>query len=260
MFKTDHEIYFTVIAGGAVMVMLVSIIIIAVVKYQNRIYKHRKEQAQLHAKFSHTLLESQLEIQEQTFRHISSELHDNLGQIASLIKINLFTIELDEMDKAREKIENTKDLTRQLLSDIKSLSVSLSSDRIAKTGLSQALATEVDRLNKTGQFIASFTQGGNLTLLDNDKATILYRMVQEVLNNMVKHSRAKNISVSLNASEKLVILALKDDGVGFSISEKMNSGGAGLTNLQNRAALINALLYVQSSPGNGSQTTIELPL
>lgn len=260
MFKTDQEIYFTVIAGGAVMVMLVSIIIIAVIKYQNRIYKHRKEQAQLHAKFSQTLLESRLEIQEQTFQHISSELHDNLGQVASLIKINLFTIDLNDSDTARDKIENTKELTRQLLTDIKSLSVSLSSDRIAKTGLSQALATEIDRLNKTGQFVASFTQVGDLPILDNDKATILYRMVQEVLNNMVKHSRAKNITVLLNASEKFITLAISDDGIGFSISEKMNSGGAGLLNLQNRAALIHALLYVQSSPGNGSQTTIELPL
>ncbi|MEP7253662.1 MAG: histidine kinase, partial [Ginsengibacter sp.] len=240
MFKTDQEIYFTVIAGGAVMVMLVSIIIIAVIKYQNRIYKHRKEQAQLHAKFSQTLLESQLEIQEQTFRHISTELHDNLGQVASLIKLNLFTVELNDVEKARDKIENTKELTRQLLTDIKSLSVSLSSDRIAKTGLSQALATEVERLNKTGQFTATYIEIGHLPLLDNDKATILYRMVQEVLNNMVKHSRAKKISVLLDASDKLITLALTDDGIGFSISENIKSGGAGLLNLQNRAKLINA--------------------
>ncbi len=260
MFKSDQEIYFTVIAGGAVMVMLVSIIIIAVIKYQNRIYKHRKEQAQLHAKFSQTLLESQLEIQEQTLRHISSELHDNLGQVASLIKINLFTIDVNEPDKANEKIENTKELTRQLLTDIKSLSVSLGSDRIAKAGLSQALETEVDRLNKTGQFVATFTEVGHLPILDNDKATILYRMAQEVLNNMVKHSRAKKITVLLNASEKFITLTISDNGIGFSISEKMNSGGAGLTNLQNRAALINAKLYMQSAPGEGSQTTIELPV
>lgn len=260
MFKTDQEIYFTVIAGGAVMVMLVSIIIIAVIKYQNRIYKHRKEQAQLHVKFSHTLLESQLEIQEQTFRHISSELHDNLGQIASLIKLNLFTIELDDLENAKDKIENTKELTRQLLSDIKSLSVSLSSDRIAKAGLSQAIVTEVDRLNKTGQFVATFRDVGSLPILDNDKATILYRMVQEVLNNMVKHSRAKKITVLLSASEKMISLEISDNGIGFNVSEKINSGGAGLMNLQKRAALIHALLDTQSNPGNGSKTTIELPV
>ena len=258
MFKSEEEIYLTVIAGGTVLLMLVSIVIIAVIKYQNRIYKHRKEQAQLHAKFSQTLLESQLEIQEQTFRHISAELHDNLGQVASLIKINLFTIDLNDAAKAKDKIDNTKELTRQLLTDIKSLSVSLSSDKIAKTGLSQALATEVERLNKTGQFIATFTEVGHLPIIDNDKATILYRMVQEILNNMVKHSRAKKISVVLSASEKYINLALSDDGIGFSISEKINSGGAGLTNLQNRAVLINATLYVQSAPGNGSKTTIEL--
>ncbi len=85
-------------------------------------------------------------------------------------------------------------------------------------------------------------------------------MVQEVLNNMIKHSRAKNINVLLNASERLISLTISDDGIGFSISEKINSGGAGLLNLQSRAALLKASLYVQSAPGSGSKTTIELPI
>ena len=103
-------------------------------------------------------------------------------------------------------------------------------------------------------------QNAMKSAMTNDKATILYRMAQEVLNNMVKHSRAKKITVLLNASEKLITLVISDDGIGFSISEKMNSGGAGLSNLQNRAALIKATLLMQSTPGNGSQTTIELPV
>ena len=78
------------------------------------------------------------------------------------------------------------------------------------------------------------------------------------LGNLALMFPSNKISVVLSASEKYINLALSDDGIGFSISEKMNSGGAGLTNLQNRAVLINATLYVQSAPGNGSKTTIEL--
>jgi len=86
----------------------------------------------LELQFSQTLLQSQIEIQEQTLRHIARELHDNLGHSASLIKIYLTTLKLEDTDKASAKIEDTKELTRKLIADIKSLSVSMGSDRLAQ--------------------------------------------------------------------------------------------------------------------------------
>ena len=85
-------------------------------------------------------------------------------------------------------------------------------------------------------------------------------MAQEVLNNMLKHSQAKQISILLRATQNFVTLAISDDGIGFDIEEKRKSGGAGLANLENRARLINANLVMQSTPGNGTAVTIELPL
>lgn len=249
------------IIGFAIAFLLLgAFIILLSVLYSNKQMRNRREREKLQSQFSQTLLQSQLEIQEQTLQHISHELHDNLGQVASLIKINLNTLQLKDTAKATEKIETTKDLTRQLITDLKSLSVSLGADRIAQTGLVKALETEVERLNKTGQFTASFIQEGNIPAMDNDKAVILYRMAQEILNNMVKHSGAKQITVLLSASENLFTLAFNDDGVGFDIEEKKYGGGAGLNNLQNRARLINAQLTMQSTLGNGTRVTIELPL
>jgi signal transduction histidine kinase len=240
--------------------LLGAFILLLSVSYSKRQARNREEKQKMQSQFAQTLLQSQLEIQEQTLRHISHELHDNLGQVASLIKINLTTLQLDDATKATEKIEITKDLTRQLIADLKSLSVSLGADRIAQTGLAKALETEVDRLNKTGQFTATLAQVGQLPTIENDKAVILFRMAQEVLNNMVKHSGAKQIALLLKASGNLFTLAFSDDGVGFDIDEKKNSGGAGLQNLQNRAKLINAQLNIHSTPGNGTSVTIELPL
>ncbi|MBG9377179.1 sensor histidine kinase [Panacibacter sp. DH6] len=210
--------------------------------------------------YAEQLLQSQLEIQEQTLQHISKELHDNLGQVASLIKINLYTIGLDEKDKAAQKLDDTRELTKQLITDLKALSVSLGADRIAQTGLAKALETEIDRLNKTGQFKATFEQQGILPNVHNDTAIILYRMAQEVLNNMVKHSNAQHITFKLSFIDNLIILAISDDGNGFDIDEQMKNGnGAGLHNLQKRATLINATLTMQSIIGQGTQVTIELP-
>ncbi len=211
-------------------------------------------------KLNNALLQAQIEIQEQTLQHISRELHDNLGQVASLIKINLTTLKLNDPEKAVEKIEHTKDLTRQLIADIKSLSVSLGSDRIAQTGLARAIETEVERLNKTGEFVAVCELQGAMPDIDADKSLILYRMSQEVLNNMVKHSEAKHINIFIHVNENVFILAFRDDGIGFNAAEKMTASGAGLRNLTNRATLINAQLHIQSLPGDGTEITIKMPL
>lgn len=258
--SVNADILIAIIAGSLLLFLLCTFIIAFLTLYQRKRQFYKIEKQKLQAEFAQTLLQSQLEIQEQTLRHISHELHDNLGQVASLIKINLTTLQFDDTIKAIEKIENTKDLTRQLIADLKSLSVSLGTDRITQTGLVKALETEVERLNKTEQFIASLTQEGNIPVLDNDKSVILYRMAQEILNNMVKHSGANQITILLKASGNLFTLAFSDDGVGFDVEEKKNSGGAGLLNLQNRARLINAQLIIDSTPGNGTHVTVELPL
>ncbi|MEO6231137.1 MAG: ATP-binding protein [Ferruginibacter sp.] len=249
-----------VLAITLLLLLITTFVIFFVFFYQKRYRQHRKETLELEVRFAETLRQSRFEIQEQTLKHISRELHDNLGQIASLIKINLNTIRLSDIDKTAEKIENTKDLTRQLIGDIKSLSVSLGSDRISKIGLAKAIETEVEQLNKTGEFVASYNLSGTMPLINGDKEIILYRIVQEVFNNMVKHSQATNIDILISVSENLFNLAMHDNGMGFNVEEKMKGTGAGLQNLISRASLINAQLNIQSTPGAGTRITIALPL
>lgn len=255
-----EEVYILIIVGSSLFLLVAFFLVLFVLYFFKKKKQILLEKELLKKTFTENLLQSQLEIQEQTLRHISYELHDNLGQVASLIKINLNTLQLNDSFKASEKIEITKDLTRQLISDLKSLSVSLNADRITRQGLVKALETEVERLNKTGQFTATLIQESDIPSVNNDTAVIVYRMAQEILNNAIKHSGAKQIKVSFHASKNLFTLAVTDDGVGFNVEEKMNGGGAGLHNLQNRARLINAQLIIQSTPQNGTTISIELPI
>lgn len=186
-------------------------------------------------------------------------MHDNLGQIASLIKINLNTLQLDDKEKSIQKIDDTKELVRQLITDLKSLSVSLNGDLIAKIGFIKGIENEVERLNKTGEFATQLKVDGAVQL-DENTTIILYRMVQEVINNIVKHSEARHIQFVISVSENLFNLVISDDGVGFNLEDKLTSGGSGLLNLQSRAKLIQAQFSIQSSPGVGTKICIELPL
>jgi signal transduction histidine kinase len=256
--QDNSEVIFALLIAALVLMALVSFIIVFIVFYQRRRRTYINEMTEVKAKFQQILLQSQLEIKEQTLQHIGYELHDNLGQVASLIKINLNTLQLDDPVKAGQKIEDTKELVRQLITDLKSLSVSLNSERVSQLGIDKGLENEVERLTKTGQYEIVMQQEGSIPMLDANTTIILYRMSQEIINNIIKHSGAKRIVLYLNATSKFLILAFSDDGVGFDKKEKIKSGGSGLMNLQSRAKLINAELTIKSSPGSGTVISIEL--
>ncbi len=256
----NEEIIVTIIVGTILTLFFALIIVFLFVLFNSKNRLSIKERAIARKNFEESLLQSQLEIKEQTLRHIAYELHDNLGQVASLIKINLNTLQLGDEVKASQKIEDTKELVRQLIHDVKSLSISLNSDRVSQMGIVRGVESEAERLNKLGHFAVSTTTTGGTPVIDSSKTIIFYRMVQEILNNIVKHSEASTVTISMHSSEKMFTLVCVDNGVGFNVDEKIGSGGSGLTNLQNRAKMINAQVSIQSRIGEGTTMSIELPL
>jgi signal transduction histidine kinase len=258
--ETSNELIVVFTAGILILFLLSGYIVYFLIFYLKKQQKNIQEKNLREITFQRQLLQSQLEIKEQTLKHIAYELHDNLGQIASLIKINLNTLPLGDSERSAQKLEETKELTRQLITDLKSLSVSLSSDRVTQLGLVRGLEEEVARLNKIGPFNASFDAGDAVPALDENTTIILYRMVQEILNNIIKHSEATRVDIALHVMENLFTLVIVDNGVGFTYEDKLKSGSSGLLNLQSRAKLIQAVFSVQSSPGNGTRISISLPL
>jgi signal transduction histidine kinase len=254
----NSDVIIAFFAGTLVLFVLVAFGIIFTIIHKKKQQSNKKEKLLLQTKFQQELLQTEVEIQEQTLRYISRELHDNMGQIASLIKINLTTIRLDDPEAATQKIENGKELTRQLIADIKSLSISLNSDRVTSAGLYKALEIEIDRIQKTRHFNASLVVQADPPALDKDRTLMLFRMVQEILNNTLKHSQAKNINCHITHVRNELSLKLRDDGIGFVKDEKLHSGGSGLHNLLHRASLINADLAINSEPGKGTTVTIRL--
>lgn len=259
--EKNHAVVTGFVIGIIILLIAASFIVILVAYSSRRKNRFLQEQQQMQLLFTEQLLQSRLETQEQTLRHLSTELHDNLGALASLIKINLLTIPVTDPVKSAQKIADTADLTRQMIADLKALSVSLNSDHIGRKGLVASVAVEVERINKTEQFTATLKVDGNIPAFENDKSVILFRMVQEILNNMVKHSAAKNILVDISCRENALSMILSDDGVGFDLRQQLENGnGAGLHNLQKRAAMISAALVTQSHPGHGTRVSINIPL
>jgi len=210
--------------------------------------------------FRQELLTAQLEIQEQTFHNISEELHDNIAQLASLVKLQLKTIDVHDIEKTKEQLISTVDTTNQLIKEIRALSAGLNGDKILENGLVSAVEKEAERLNKIGVFETKLQLQPGLQFMDTERSLILFRMIQEILNNAIKHSNCHEINIIMESPmDQGLLIIIKDDGQGFIINERMLRKGSGLLNLQNRAGIIKAQMNIDSIPENGTTITIRLP-
>lgn len=262
--STSKIISLTIIISTCLLLVFGIIITRYIFLYQRKRYKHNQEIIELRESFTQTLLQSKIEIQEQTLDHISKEIHANFSHIVSLININLSGILPNCSPFIKDNILETKLLAKQLLSELKALSVSLNTDHIMKIGFVKSLENELNRLSKAKNYKITFSKTGEEKKLLPEQEIILFRLCQEVLNNILKHSKAKSISASLNYSSSFFKLEIIDDGLGFDLKNVLQKTGetesTGLINIQKRAKLINADISINSTLGVGTKIIIEIPL
>ena len=256
--------YIFIIIGGTIMLSLLTVFTIAIFfLYQKRYYRHMHEKQQLQAQFQQTLLQSQLEIQEQTLQKISQEIHDNIGQVLSLAKLNLGTVDLSQVESTQTKLETTRNMVSKAIRDLRDLSRSMNSGYVTEMGLLRSIEYEVEMIRKTGIFETQLHVEGKPVKLDGQKELILFRIIQEIINNIIKHAEAKNVTIQVTYLPQLFSITIHDDGKGFDITlldkGKNYTFGIGLRNMQNRAQLVGAELTLASIPGNGTTVTISLP-
>jgi len=202
------------------------------------------------------LLTTKVEIQEQTFENISREIHDNIGQKLSLIKLNLNTLSSNQRGKDLDKINLSANLISTVINDLRDISKSLGSDSILANGLVKAIETELGQLSNSGKYEIVLDVHGEQIFLERKKELILYRIVQEALNNIMKHADASSISIDIYFEEKILLIKIQDDGTGFISGQ--NPNGAGLKNMQKRVGLIDGEVEIITNPG--TLVNIKIPL
>ncbi|MES2847819.1 MAG: ATP-binding protein [Bacteroidota bacterium] len=246
---SETNILIIIIAGTFILTLLGVIIIIFFIRNKTNQQIHKQE-----------LLKTRLEIQEQTLQNISEEIHDNIGQVLSLVKLNLNTFPENLGDEVQKKLHDTELLLSKAIEDLRDLSQSMNTDKINSLGIEAALEQQLKQLQKTGKFTTKLHVGGNKFTLPPQKEMVLFRIVQESLNNAVKHSSAKNIEIELMYRPGCgLVLQITDDGNGFNPETNHPSKtGIGLKNIHNRASLIGAVFSLHSSLNNGTTISIEL--
>jgi two-component system, NarL family, sensor kinase len=260
----SQEIYFVTIIGIILGLLLVGFIVTILFLYQRRQQRQEQELEKVKDMYEREALRSQLEIQENTFKTIAQELHDNIGQMLSVTKLSLSVLPIDEKHAAFDQLKSSQQVLNKAIADLSNITKGLHSDRIAQVGLLESIQFELYALKNAGIVQVNFQQEGIEAEFNEQKSIFLFRIFQEAVNNALKHAAATEISVLMNYKEDGFVMEIKDNGKGFDLEQKQQSAtsysGVGLKSMFNRAKLIGANMAINSEPGRGTVILIELPL
>lgn len=206
--------------------------------------------------FNAELTQTKIEIKEQTLTNVSKELHDNVGQILSVALMHLNIIIEEDNDKKQE-LENIKDLVTKSLNEIRILSKIMNGDLYVTTSFVEAVSEDLDRIGGLKKIICKLNIEGEIQKLNKEHETIIYRILQESISNILKHSHSDTITINVVFDPKKCIIKIIDTGKGFDVHNYKK--GAGLTNIKARTKLLGANFYIESN-SSGTILTIDYPI
>lgn len=254
----DDQIILIIVAGTALLLLLGFFMVGFLLLFQKKQNKNRLEKVELRAAFEQELLKTRIEIQEETLNYVSREMHDNITQVLSFVKLNLGLLGNKLQEPEKTKLNDNRELVAQTITDLRNLSKSLSFEHISALGLVKTLELEAIRINKSGLINMDLLVEGEAYSLGEQRELVLFRIFQEALNNALKHADAANLKIGLYYNTQMFNLTIQDDGVGFQPELLNDKSGSGLRNMTNRAGLIGAEAVISSSPKQGC--TIKLSL
>lgn len=265
MQDNNQEIIIIIAVGGAIALLLVGFIISTLYFYQRRQYKQEKEIVNLKEQYQKELLSSQLEMQENTMTQIGSELHDNIKQQLMVVYMSLGFLPIESDSPLLETISESRTEINNIIKDIAQLSHSLHTDRVLQIGLLDSIKTEVDRFKKIKTIEVTYNCTARYNYFDGQTSTFIFRMFQEILQNILKHAKASAVEINVfDEGVTSFIIKVQDNGVGFN-SKNSNfksdkASGIGLSNMYNRAKLIGANINIDSEGGKGTTVLLALPI
>lgn len=249
------------LALGTLLLLVTGLFIVLLVRQLlRRSTLHALEKAALQNTFENQLLQSRLETQEQSFQYFSEEIHDNVGQVLSVVGMHLYQLEAEcSGEHAQQLARQGSVLLNKAIEDLRSISHTLNGNYLTKAGLIETLQQEIGYINSVKEAHCRIEVNGEPEELSPDRQTLLYRMIQEAIKNALKHAGASEITIGLQYSDGMLTASVADNGRGF----KTNAGeganaGLGLTNMQLRADLLKGRLLIESRPGSGTRLFITI--
>ena len=212
------------------------------------------EQQRQIAVYEQELAIAQIEIKEQTLNYVGQELHDDLGQKLSVARLMTNKIGLTSVEDKEGIAQEINVLLGECIQDIRNLSKVFITKQVSHFGFVESLEREVFRIKRLNLLEVDYNINNHDLELNSDHALILFRIVQECITNVIKHSKSKKIELKVVNSPKNIKIFVNDKGVGFE--KNMKNDGSGLQNMQSRAQIINAEFQIHSILNQGTEIMI----
>ena len=255
------ELYRWRIVAVVAFVVIQTLLIIALLAQQSR--RSRAEALRQRSEETLQKLTGQLmHLQELERRRIAGELHDSLGQELAIIR-NRATVALQHSDEPiliSNQLREISDTAAMAMNEVREIAHNLRPFELDRLGLNHAIDSMIERVSKSFSIRLSASLDDISGLLSSDSETVIYRIVQEGLNNIVKHAGASEARVTLKYLGDEVALTVEDNGRGIGNGAGKNGNGFGLVGIQERARMIGGTCSVNSRPGQGTILTVRFVL
>jgi two-component system, NarL family, sensor kinase len=248
MHTQEEEFYRAILIVAAVVGTILLYFIITAIRYHRKSIRMHKDKIQ-----------AEIDTLENERRRIASDLHDELGPLLSAVKLQINNIETATADDQQLVIKSSGHID-SIIQKLREISNNLMPNTLLRKGLKNAIEELADTYKKLSALEIRFNCDQEIRL-DQNKEINIYRIVQEVLHNTIKHSNATLLLISLRKEENRILLATSDNGKGFDYFLKSRElKGLGLRNLQSRTEVMGGELICNSQPGKGVTYIFDLPV
>jgi signal transduction histidine kinase len=216
----------------------------------------QEEHRNLRDAFQNQLLRSRIEVQEQTYQQIGKELHDNVGQLLSTSRM-LIGLTERELPTPPDTLVTANATLAQAIAELRSLARALDKDWLEQFSFSQNIQTMISRINAGQQLVVTYS-ATTAPPFSSSQQIILFRMVQEAVQNAIKHANASTIGIHAEQQQEIYTITVTDNGKGFAVAATPKS--MGLSNMKQRAQLMGGTLTLQAAHRGGTTVIIRLPV
>lgn len=204
--------------------------------------------------FEQELANSQVEIKEQTLNYIGQELHDDLGQKLSVARLMTNKLSFSTEKNNLQIAQEINLLLGECIQDIRNLSKVFITKQVEHFGFVESLEREIFRIQRLALLEVHYKISNHELEIQPDHALILFRIIQECITNVIKHSKSKYLQLIVDDFNQKIEIRINDKGIGFRT--QLEKDGSGLKNMMSRAKLINAEFEINSTKNNGTKVLI----
>lgn len=257
----DQYLLAVFIAGTVLITIFAVMMTVFLVINKQKQNRDKLERQQLEHSYKSNLLRTRIEMQEQALNYVSQEIHDNMGQVLSFSCLQLANLKWAiPNETARNSLTDNLEVIRNAVKELRMLSHSLNTNRIEKRQLEEVIETELNRIRAFSPIKCYLEVNGHVTNLSAETRLLIFRILQEALQNVIKHAEAQTVTITINYDDSLFNMKIKDDGRGIDKDSLNSSDSLGMANMHERARLMGGILSVLSDGQSGTEVSLDIPI